>query len=578
MNRIVERLSGSIREYRRDSILAPVFVALEVVMEVLIPLVLADLIDDGITAGNMDIIIKLGLVLLLFAIMSLVFGVFAGKYAASASAGFAKNLRHDLFYAVQNFSFANIDKYSTASLITRMTTDVTNVQNAYQMIVRIAIRCPLMLIFAFLMVVGIHAQLALIFLVLLPILGIGMYLIITRAQPLFELVFKTYDALNKVVRENLRGIRVVKSYVREDYEIKKFRSVSGSIYGYFSRAEKILAFTSPLMQAVVYASILLISWFGAQFIISGSLTRGDLISLISYSMQILMSLMMLAMVFVMITMAQASSRRIAEVLEEEVDLTNPSDPVFTVADGSVEFRDVGFQYTKDAEQEILKDINLKIRSGETVGILGGTGSAKSTLVQLIPRLYDTTKGEVLVGGVNVREYNLTTLRDAVAMVLQKNVLFSGTIRDNLKWGNPDATDEEIARACRLAKADEFIETLPEGFDTKVEQGGANFSGGQKQRLCIARALLKKPKILILDDSTSAVDTRTDALIRQAFRTEIPDTTKIIIAQRIASVQDADNILVMDAGRICAMGTHEELLQNNAIYQEMYRSQMKGDDA
>lgn len=577
MNRVIERLSGSIREYRRDSILTPGFVTLEVIMEVLIPLVLAGLIDDGITAGNMNIIVKLGLVLLLFAVMSLVFGVLAGKYAAAASAGFAKNLRHDLFHTIQNFSFANIDKYSTASLITRMTTDVTNVQNAYQMIIRIAIRCPLMLVFAFLMVVGIHAELSLIFLVLLPLLGIGMYLIITRAQPLFELVFKTYDSLNKVVRENLRGIRVVKSYVREDYEIKKFRSVSASIYGYFSHAEKILAFTSPLMQAVVYASILLISWFGAQFIVLGSLTTGELVSLISYSMQILMSLMMLAMVFVMITMAQASSRRIVEVLDEEVDLTNPADPIFTVANGDVEFRDVGFRYTKDTDREVLKDISLKIHAGETVGILGGTGSAKSTLVQLIPRLYDTTKGTVLVGGVDVREYDLNTLRDAVAMVLQKNVLFSGTVRDNLRWGNPDATEEEIVRACRMAKADEFIGTLPDGYDTRVGQGGSNFSGGQKQRLCIARALLRKPKILILDDSTSAVDTRTDAQIRQAFKTEIPETTKLIIAQRIASVQDADMILVMDAGRICALGTHEELLQNNAIYREMYRSQMKGDD-
>ncbi|MDE2442891.1 MAG: ABC transporter ATP-binding protein [Methanocorpusculum sp.] len=577
MNRVIERLSGSIREYRRDSILTPGFVTLEVIMEILIPLVLAGLIDDGITAGNMNIIVKLGLVLLLFAVMSLVFGVLAGKYAAAASAGFAKNLRHDLFHTIQNFSFANIDKYSTASLITRMTTDVTNVQNAYQMIIRIAIRCPLMLVFAFLMVVGIHAELSLIFLVLLPLLGIGMYLIITRAQPLFELVFKTYDSLNKVVRENLRGIRVVKSYVREDYEIKKFRNVSASIYGYFSHAEKILAFTSPLMQAVVYASILLISWFGAQFIVLGSLTTGELVSLISYSMQILMSLMMLAMVFVMITMAQASSRRIVEVLDEEVDLTNPADPIFTVANGDVEFRDVGFRYTKDTDREVLKDISLKIHAGETVGILGGTGSAKSTLVQLIPRLYDTTKGTVLVGGVDVREYDLNTLRDAVAMVLQKNVLFSGTVRDNLRWGNPDATEEEIVRACRMAKADEFIGTLPDGYDTRVEQGGSNFSGGQKQRLCIARALLRKPKILILDDSTSAVDTRTDAQIRQAFKTEIPETTKLIIAQRIASVQDADMILVMDAGRICALGTHEELLQNNAIYREMYRSQMKGDD-
>ncbi|MDU9375535.1 putative ABC transporter ATP-binding protein [Methanocorpusculaceae archaeon Sp1] len=575
MNHIVERLSKSIREYKRDSLLAPVFVALEVVMEVLIPLIIAGLIDDGITGGSMPIIVKLGLTLLLFAIMALVFGVLAGKYAASASAGFARNLRHDIFHNIQNFSFANIDKYSTASLITRMTTDVTNVQNAYQMIIRVAIRCPLMLVFSFLMVVGINAELSLIFLVLLPILGVGMYLIITKAHPLFELVFKTYDHLNKVVRENLRGIRVVKSYVREDYETRKFRDVSTTIYGYFSSAEKLLAFTSPLMQAIIYASILLISWFGAQFIVLGNLSTGELVSLIAYTMQILMSLMMLAMVFVMITMARASAKRITEVLDEEIDLKNPDSPVYEVADGSVEFQNVSFSYTKDQNRLALKNISLKITSGETIGILGGTGSSKSTLVQLIPRLYDATDGAVFVGGRDVREYDIAALRNAVAMVLQKNILFAGTIRDNLRWGNRDATEEEIVHACRLSHADEFVSSLPEAYDTHVEQGGSNFSGGQKQRLCIARALLKKPKILILDDSTSAVDTKTDSLIRAAFRTELPATTKIIIAQRISSIQDADRILVLDEGRITAEGTHAELLEKDPVYREMYHSQQKG---
>ena len=575
MNHIIERLAGSIRDFKKDSILTPLFVALEVIMEIIIPLILVNLIDDGITGGNMGIILRLGLILVIFALLSLIFGVLAGKFAASASAGFARNLRHDMFHNVQNFSFANIDKFSTSSIITRLTTDVTNIQNAYQMIIRIAIRCPLMLILSYLMVVGINAQLSIIFLFLIPILAVGMYAVIIKVQPLFEKVFKTFDRLNKIVQENLRGIRVVKSYVRDEHEVDKFKDVSKDIYKYFSGAEKLLAFVSPMMQFVVYLAILLISWFGAQFIVAETLTTGQLVSLFAYTMQILMSLMMLAMVFVMIAMSRASAKRIVELLDEQSDLHNPENPVFTVRNGDISFSNVDFSYSAAADRICLQKINLEIKSGETIGILGGTGSSKTTLIQLIPRLYDATGGTVRVGGIDVREYDLTALRNQVAVVLQKNVLFSGTIKENLRWGNPNATDEELVRVCKLACADDFIRNFPDKYDTMIEQGGSNISGGQKQRLCIARALLKKPKILILDDSTSAVDTKTDARIRKALREEIPDTTKLIIAQRYSSVEDADKIIIMESGHINAVGTHAELMAANPIYREVYSSQTLG---
>ena len=577
MNHIIERLAGSIREFKKDSLITPFFIALEVIMEIIIPLVLAILIDDGINGGNMDMILRLGLILFIFAILSLIFGILAGKYAASASAGFARNLRHDMFHNVQNFSFANIDKFSTSSIVTRLTTDVTNIQNAYQMIIRIAIRCPLMLILSYLMVVGINAQLSIIFLFLIPILAVGMYVVIIKVQPLFEKVFKTFDRLNKIVQENLRGIRVVKSYVRDEHEVDKFKDVSKDIYKYFSGAEKLLAFVSPMMQFVVYLAILLISWFGAQLIVAETMTTGQLVSLFAYTIQILMSLMMLAMVFVMITMSRASAKRIVELLDEESDLHNPQNPVFVVRNGDISFRNVDFSYSAVTDRLCLQKINLEIKSGETIGILGGTGSSKTTLIQLIPRLYDTTGGSVLVGGLDVRDYDLTALRNQVAIVLQKNILFSGTIKDNLRWGNPDATDEELVRVCKLACADEFIRNFPNKYDTMIEQGGSNVSGGQKQRLCIARALLKKPKILILDDSTSAVDTKTDALIRKALREEIPNTTKLIIAQRYSSIEDADKIIIMESGHINAVGTHAELMATNPIYREVYSSQtVRGD--
>ena len=572
---MIKRLAGCIRQYKKDSILTPLYVTMEVVLEVVIPLLMASLIDLGIDGGNMSYIIKMGIALVVAAIISLLFGALSGRSAAIASAGFAKNLRHDMFYNVQGFSFSNIDKFSTASIVTRLTTDITNIQNAYQMIIRVAVRCPVMLVFSLIMAFSINPELSLIFLCCIPVLGVGLYLIMSRAHPIFERVFKIYDKLNKVVQENLRGIRVVKSFVREDYEKEKFDAISEDIYNDFSKAEKILSFNMPLMQFCIYACMLLISWFGARLIVGSSMTTGQLMSLITYTMQILMSLMMLSMVFVMITISRASAERVVEILDEKSDLHNSENPVYEVKNGDIRFDNVEFSYKKGKGKPCLKNINLTIRSGETVGIIGGTGSSKSSLVQLIPRLYDVTKGSVSVGGIDVREYDIETLRNEVAMVLQKNVLFSGTIKENLRWGNENATDEELVHACRLAQADDFIRQFPDGYDTYIEQGGTNVSGGQKQRLCIARALLKKPKILILDDSTSAVDTKTDALIRKAMRTEIPGTTKIIIAQRVSSVENADKIIVLDEGEINAIGTHDELLKTNEIYREVYTSQQKG---
>lgn len=573
---MIRKLMQSIREYKLSSLLSPLFVVLEVVMEVVIPILMAKLIDDGIDGdGGMDAILHIGGILLVCCVASLLFGALAGHFAAHASAGFAKNLRHDMFYRVQTYSFSNIDKFSAASIVTRLTTDVTNVQNAYQMLVRIALRAPSMLIFAMVMAFRMSVRLSLIYLAAIPVLGIGLYFIMTRVHPIFERVFKTYDKLNNVTQENLHGIRVVKSFVREEHEKEKFSKISENIYQDFSKAEKRLAFNMPLMQFCMYACMILVCWFGARMIVSSTLTTGELMSLMTYATQILGSLMMLSMVFVMITLSRASAERIVEILDEESDITSPANAKTTVPSGSVDFDHVSFSYSKRKDKCCLTDIDLHIPAGMTVGILGGTGSAKSSLVQLIPRLYDATEGIVRVGGIDVREYDVEALREEVAMVLQKNVLFSGTIKENLRWGNPDATDEEMARVCRLAHADEFIRTFPDGYDTYIEQGGSNVSGGQKQRLCIARALLKKPKILILDDSTSAVDTHTDACIRQALRDEIPDTTKFIIAQRVTSLMDADLILVLDEGKIHGMGTHEELLRTDAIYQEIYTSQQKG---
>ncbi len=582
---MIKRLAACIREYKKPSVLTSVTVSFEVIMEVLIPYITASLIDKGIEQANLPVIIKYGIILVISAFLVMLFGFLAAKYAATASAGLARNLRHDMYYNIQNFSFTNIDKYSTGGIVTRLTTDVNNVTMAYQMIIRMAVRSPMMLIWSFVFAARISFKLSLIFFVTIPVLAVALYVIMRLAHPIFKGVFKTYDKLNEVVEEDLRGIRVVKSFTREDTEKKKFGDISDKIYKDFTRAEKILAFNNPVMQGCMYATVLIIAWFGAKVIaqcggngdIPGGLSVGQLTSLITYASQILTSLMMVSMAFVMITMSKASAERVVEILEEKSDIVNPENPLYEVKDGSVEFANVDFSYSKDADKKCLDNVNVKIASGETVGIIGGTGSSKSTFVSLIPRLYDVLSGSVKVGGEDVRAYDITTLRDNVAMVLQKNELFSGTIKENLRWGNPDATDEEIERVCRLACADEFIQTFPEKYDTVIDQGGANVSGGQKQRLCIARALLKKPKILILDDSTSAVDTRTDALIRKAFREEIPETTKLIIAQRISSVQDADKIIVLDDGKISACGNHEYLMENSVVYREVYNSQVKGGD-
>lgn len=576
---MIKTLAKRIGGFKRATILTPICMVGEVFMEVIIPWLMALLIDNGVNGndgkGDFNYILITGGLLVVCCVLSLLSGFGGGKFGAIASTGFARNLRRDMFHKVQEYSFANIDKFSTASLVTRLTSDVTRVQDAFQMLIRIAVRAPMTLLFSLFASFAINAELSIIFVAAIPILGVGLFLIMSKAHPVFERVFKRYDNLNSVVQENVSGMRVVKAFVREDHEIEKFKNVSKSIYDDFSFAEKVLAFNGPLMQFCVYAGMLLVAWLGANLIVvDGTLKTGELMSVITYAMQVLMSLMMLSMIFVMLTMARASAERICEVLNEESTLQNRADPLTEVPNGSIRFHNVSFAYREGGEFS-LSNIDLDIRSGETVGIIGGTGSSKSTLVQLIPRLYDVTEGSVEVGGRDVREYNLETLRNEVAMVLQKNVLFSGTIKENLRWGNPDATDEEIVHACRLAQADSFIESFPDRYDTYIEQGGTNVSGGQKQRLCIARALLKKPKILILDDSTSAVDTATDALIRKAFREEIPDTTKLIIAQRISSVQDADKIIVLDGGKVHGFGTHEELLSSNDIYREVYYSQQKG---
>jgi len=571
---MLKTLASQVKEYKKASIITPIFVTFEVIMELLIPLLMSTLIDNGISTGNMKHVFIVGGVMVVIAGLSLLFGVLSGKSAALASTGFAKNLRKSMYENIQSFSFSNIDKYSTAGLVTRMT---TNVQNSYQMILRMCFRAPMMLIFALIMSFTISKKLSSLFLVAIVFLGICLALIISNAHPVFIKVFKKYDDLNASVQENVNAIRVVKAYVREDHEIKKFEKAADNVYKLFVKAESILACNMPAMMLSVYGCILGLSWFGANMIVSKSLTTGQLVSLFSYIMNIMISLMMLSMVFVMVTMSKASAERIAEVLEEKSDLTNPENPDFEIENGDIDFNNVNFAYKKGSKKYVLQNIDLHIKSGETIGIIGGTGSSKSSLVNLISRLYDVSEGSVFVGGKDVRSYDIETLRNEVSVVLQKNVLFSGTIKENLRWGDKNATDEEIIRACELACANEFIDTLPNGYDTYIEQGGTNVSGGQKQRLCIARALLKKPKILILDDSTSAVDTATDAKIRNAFSKEIPNTTKIIIAQRISSVQDADKIIVLDDGKISGVGTHEELLENNEIYADVYNSQVKGDD-
>lgn len=572
---MLKTLLAEVKEFKRDSFLTPVFMILEVIMEMIIPLLMASIIDDGVEKGDIRHICIIGALMLVTAFIGLFSGMMGGKYGANASTGFARNLRKAMFANIQTFSFSNIDKFSTAGLITRLTTDVTNVQNAYQMILRIAMRAPASLIIAMIMAFTINARLASIYLVAVCVLGVILMILISKVTKYFQQVFRTYDDLNASVQENITGIRVVKAYVREDYENKKFTKASENVYKMFIKAEKIITLNGPIMMTTVYTCILLISWLGAKMIVQNSLTTGELMSLLTYCMNILMSLMMISMIFVMITMSIASGERIVAVLNEKPDLANPEKPIMEVKDGSIVFEHVDFKYRKTGSAPVLKDINLEIKPGETIGIIGGTGSAKSSLVNLISRLYDVSKGSVKVGGVDVREYDMEVLRNEVAVVLQKNVLFSGTILENLRWGNKEATVEECIHACQLACADEFIEKMPEGYDTYIEQGGSNVSGGQKQRLCIARALLKKPKVLILDDSTSAVDTATDAKIRKAFAEEIPGTTKLIIAQRISSVQNADRIIVMDEGRIMGFGTHEELVESSPIYREVYESQTQG---
>ena len=579
---MTKTLLGSLREYKKGSILTILLSVLEAAFEILIPLRMADLIDQGIDLGNMAAVWKFGIAILIFAALQLLTGVLSAHVAAKTSVGFSANLRQDMYDNVQTFSFSNIDKFSTASIVTRLTTDVTNIQNAYQMLIRMAVRGPVMLVFSMIVSFRINTTIALIFLAVIPIMALLLLLIIRKVGPLFGRVFRTYDTLNNVVQENVRGIRVVKSFNQEDHEIKKFKGISQSIYEDFAAGERLLAFNSPIMQFFMYACMILISWIGAKAIVASGnsaalgMTTGDLTALFSYATQILMALMMLSMVFTMITISLASAHRIAEVLEEKTDIDNPTGAEMTVRDGSIRFEQVSFAYAAKADKKVLRNIDLSIASGQTVGIIGGTGSSKSSLVQLIPRLYDVSSGQLLLGGVDVRKYDLDVLRNAVAMVLQKNELFSGTIKENLRWGNENATDEEIEEACRLACADEFIQSFPDKYDTYIEQGGANVSGGQKQRLCIARALLKNPKVLILDDSTSAVDTKTDASIQKSLSTFLPDTTKLIIAQRVSSVQHADLIVVMDDGKIAACGTHDELLKTCDIYREVYESQQEGD--
>lgn len=576
---MIKTLLKSVREYKRSSVLTPIFVSIEVIMECLIPFIIAQLINRIQDNCEFAEIAQYGGILVIMALISLTFGTLAGNTCATAACGFAKNLRKDIFYKVQGFSFENIDRFSTSSLVTRLTTDVTNVQMAYMMIIRTAVRCPFMLIFSFTMAFVMGGRMAWIFVILLPLMGFGLFFIIKKAMPLFKSVFKKYDRLNESIQENVKGMRVVKSFVREEYEQKKFAHAAEDVCRDFTKAEKILAFNGPLMQFCLYAVMLFVMSFGSYTVISSmgvDLQVGQLSALLTYSFQILMSLMMVSMIFVMVTMSAESARRIVEVISEDSTLSSPENAIHEVKDGSVDFNNVSFRYSAKSEKPALSDIELHIKSGETIGIIGGTGSSKSSLIQLISRLYDVSEGQVKVGGVDVRDYDLDSLRNQVAVVLQKNVLFSGTIKENLRWGNKEATDEEMVEACKIACADDFITSFPDGYDTYIEQGGSNVSGGQKQRLCIARALLKKPKILILDDSTSAVDTKTDAMIRSGFKKFMPDTTKIIIAQRTSSVQDADRIVILDGGKINAVGTHEELLKNNDIYREVYTSQNKAE--